>query len=843
MTDEPPRGELSSDGAFRSIGRYVYEFSQLILHMRSMMTRHLNTTPQAVAELAFAESPPEQIATAFFGMCRTVTRLDLDEEKTGARLHGRVSEAIEMRSNVAHGDWWVGSSVLGAGAIELSARDLDARSGALIDLTNLVSEYGAVCLHEAPYAVGEHRLSDYLVMRAGEVVREGPKAVNSPRVFYSTAALTQAPDSFELPGTLGLEHPPPQPAPEAEPFPAPPIAAVPPPPPPAPVAAPPEQTIAAASEVVPAGAAIPPAGGQRPGFSHRLRFVHGRVSQIRSTLGERAASTKSSAGATAERLGDRHYRRLRQAMLAIAAVTAALLGIVAYSGQTFGTLELKTIDARFSLRGTQSPPSNIVIVAIDENAVNTLGGFPFHRRYHADVINALHAAGAKAIGYDVQFTTPTDATDDNDLYNAVAKARGIVLSTDAVLAGGGTTVLGGGAALRETGAKPANSYIEPDSDGVLRRTAYSFQKLKTFAVVLAQQALGHPVPAAEFPGGTALIDFVGPPQTFKQIPFLEVLHHKFPAGSFRGKIVLVGTTDPVLQDVHATAVGDGLMSGVEFQANAVWSILRRSPLRQASGAINVVLILLLSLLMPLAGLRLRPGMLMVGIAIAIGVVYVIVAQIAFNAGTVLSFVYPLFGLTLGTVEATAADLWAERRHRRHLEVAFEALPSAASAAFFVSYRRDQSSWPARILRDELVRRFGEAQVFMDADSIDAGQQWPDRLEKAISGASVVLVLIGPGWVDAKGSDGSRRLDNPEDWVRLEVEAALRQESVAVVPVLLDDAAMPAAEILPDSLKPLSARHALSLSPERWSSDLDTLMESIQSGRMRDYLAKQGSADS
>jgi hypothetical protein len=286
------------------------------------------------------------------------------------------------------------------------------------------------------------------------------------------------------------------------------------------------------------------------------------------------------------------------------------------------------------------------------------------------------------------------------------------------------------------------------------------------------------------------------------------------------------------------------MSGVEYWANALSSILRGNPLHDASGAVNLIFTVLFALLVPLAALRLRPGMLMIGLAIGLGALYLVVAQVAFDGGTVLSVVYPLLGLTLGTIEATSADLWAERRHRRHLEVykvAYERLPSTASAAFFLSYRRDQSSWPARILRDELVRRFGESQVFMDNESIDAGQDWPKRLEKAIGGASVVLVLIGPGWADARGIDGGRRLDNPGDWVRLEVEAALGRDQIAVVPVLLDGASMPAPEALPEALRPLTARHALALSPERWTADLEALIESIQTGRVRDFLASEHAA--
>ena len=116
---------------------------------------------------------------------------------------------------------------------------------------------------------------------------------------------------------------------------------------------------------------------------------------------------------------------------------------------------------------------------------------------------------------------------------------------------------------------------------------------------------------------------------------------------------------------------------------------------------DLLIVVLMAFAMPLAVLWLRPGLVLVAVALAVAVVYLVAAQLTFNGNTILSVVYPLVGLTLGTVEATAADLWAERRQRRQLEVykvAYERLPSAASAAFFISYRRDQSSWPARIRR-------------------------------------------------------------------------------------------------------------------------------------------------
>ncbi len=103
---------------------------------------------------------------------------------------------------------------------------------------------------------------------------------------------------------------------------------------------------------------------------------------------------------------------------------------------------------------------------------------------------------------------------------------------------------------------------------------------------------------------------------------------------------------------------------------------------------------------------------------------------------------------------------------------------------------------------------------------------------------MVLVVIGPQWADARDRDGAVRLNDPADWVRLEVEAALASADAQLVPVLVDGAAMPAATALPPSLRALSEHQAFALSVERWSSDLEALIESIHSGRIRDFLRKQ-----
>lgn len=527
------------------------------------------------------------------------------------------------------------------------------------------------------------------------------------------------------------------------------------------------------------------------------------------------------------------HSRLRLVVLAIAALTAVALSVASYATHVLSPLELKSIDARFSVRGVQKAPKNIVIVGIDQKTDATPGlRFPFARINHAKVIDLLHRDGAVAIGYDIQFTTQTDPTDDNALFEAAQNAKGIVLA-DTPNAG---PVFGGNV---PPGARAGSAAVYPDSDGVLRRVTYVDETgAVSFSVAVAEAAAHRKVPASDFPSGSALVDFAGPSYTFSpQYSFVDVLNHRVPASAFRGKIVLVGATDRLLQDVHATAV-DSTMLGVEFQANAVATILRGFPLRSASGFVNLLLVIGFALLASFVGLRLRPGLVMLALALMVGFGYAVFAQLEFNGGTVVSGVYPLLALVLGAGETTAADLWAERRHRRVLETELARLPGMSTSDFFVSYRRDEATWPARILSDELARRFGSERVFMDYDSIDAGQTWTARIETAIRGASVVLVLMGPRWADATAPDGTRRLEDPGDWVRLEVEAALGNEDTAVVPVLLDGAAMPSPERLPPSLAGLTQRNAVTLTAAHWNTDIDVILGSIQSGRVRDFLARE-----
>jgi TIR domain len=151
---------------------------------------------------------------------------------------------------------------------------------------------------------------------------------------------------------------------------------------------------------------------------------------------------------------------------------------------------------------------------------------------------------------------------------------------------------------------------------------------------------------------------------------------------------------------------------------------------------------------------------------------------------------------------------------------------AVSSRIFISYRRDDAPAYAGRLFDQLSERFGEAQVFMDVDTLEPGVDFFDHIEQSIGTAAVLIAVIGKGWANAVDEDGHRRLDNPDDWVRLEVGGALRRD-IRVIPVLVGGAQMPEAEELPEDLAELRRRSGLELSDLHWRAGTERLCVAIE----------------
>ncbi|HKO28673.1 MAG TPA: adenylate/guanylate cyclase domain-containing protein, partial [Solirubrobacteraceae bacterium] len=360
-------------------------------------------------------------------------------------------------------------------------------------------------------------------------------------------------------------------------------------------------------------------------------------------------------------------RNLKVLLLALVAIVATGLALGGYAARSLRTLDLNSVNARFSVRGSEKAPKNIVVVGVDDATFQVINKqWPFPRAVDAKVLNRIGAGHPAAVAFDIVFSDASTAGQKDDV--ALLTALGgdningrVVLSFQETDAKGDVRLFGLGQtqkALRQAGVEPGSTLFPFDPGGYIRRTSYSINHLTTFPIVTAQTATGKRIRPFT---GTKWIDYVGPAGSFDTVSFGDVYSGKIPASFFKGKIVLIGPTAPSLQDVHATST-DPSMSGAEVQANAIDTVLRGFPLSVAPGWINVVLIVLFGVAVPVAALRVRP-IVSIGIAVAIGVVFAIVVQLLFNGGTIVSFVYPLLALILSGIGSLAVGLVTEAFER------------------------------------------------------------------------------------------------------------------------------------------------------------------------------------
>ena len=376
------------------------------------------------------------------------------------------------------------------------------------------------------------------------------------------------------------------------------------------------------------------------------------------------------------RAGAARTRQLRRVLLAIVALGATGLAIVAYETNLLRSLELSTVNTRFTIRGHRRPPSNIVLVEIDERTFDELDlQWPFPRRVHAKVIEEIARDHPKAIAYDVQFSEasacplstkgtqpppgecPQARGDETALLEALNNAAGRTVMTTTETEGNGKTRFLGGegnALLGEVGSRPANGLLPTDPGGVLRRVSFAVGGLKTLAVASTEVATGRRVRASQFDGGSAWIDYYGPENSFRRVSFSTVYLGHVPGGFFRGKIVVVGPSAPTLQDIHPTSTARQ-MPGAEVQASAIATVLRGLPLRSSPVWLDLALIVLLGCATPLATLRFG-SIATVGLALALAAAFTVGVQIAFDNGHVVSFVYPLGALILSAAGALSVQL-------------------------------------------------------------------------------------------------------------------------------------------------------------------------------------------
>jgi TIR domain len=130
------------------------------------------------------------------------------------------------------------------------------------------------------------------------------------------------------------------------------------------------------------------------------------------------------------------------------------------------------------------------------------------------------------------------------------------------------------------------------------------------------------------------------------------------------------------------------------------------------------------------------------------------------------------------------------------------------------------------LADTIRTQFGKGSVFIDVSDARLGEQWPDRIEQALGQATVVVAVIGPGWIRAADEYGRRRIDNPKDWVHREIELSL-ESGKTIIPLLVRHEEMFPAEALPPRLGRLTTWRAYKLRASEWQQDVEYVLGQLQ----------------
>ncbi|MBC7520259.1 MAG: CHASE2 domain-containing protein [Sandarakinorhabdus sp.] len=284
--------------------------------------------------------------------------------------------------------------------------------------------------------------------------------------------------------------------------------------------------------------------------------------------------------------------RLFTEWLAVGAGLSVLVVVLVFTG---AVLRLDHLLYDYVAAARPLPmPDEIVIIGIDEASLARIGPWPWPRRIHAQALDRINAAGARAIAYDVLFTEP--AADDAVLERALARSVPIVLPMQFRVPGSDgrgydemAPVVGAGG--RASRLRIGHSSVRPDADGVVRTLDLALDGVRRWPHVAVQVAGPHPLPAfvprpAAAPllrQGERLIGYRGGPGRFRTIPFAALIAGEVPPELLAGRIVMVGATAAGLGDQFATpgAGASGVMPGVEIQANFVADLLQQRNLRRA----------------------------------------------------------------------------------------------------------------------------------------------------------------------------------------------------------------------------------------------------------------------
>ena len=371
-------------------------------------------------------------------------------------------------------------------------------------------------------------------------------------------------------------------------------------------------------------------------------------------------------------------RRLAAAVIALVAVAAGL-ALYLWDPEPVQRLELSTIDARFSVRGSSGPGQRVVMVALDDRTLarfGTAGKLAIPREQYAPLFARLRRDGAAVVAVDITFADmhQDDRRGDGELLDAIRATRDrLVLAFDhfSIVRSnkGGERVqselLGRATAVQSPGVATGYSGLPDDKDGHTRRAEYrvvgssaygdSEVTMQTFAFAAAEVARQAGIVSKVEQSATASrrawggqtdrttwIDYRGPRRAFRTFSAIDVINGRVSAGTFRDKAVVIGLVAHGATDLKRTPL-DSAMPGAEVQANAIDTMLRGEPLSDVAPLVDILAIVLLGLAPALAALR-WAGRATAAVIAGLVVALLLVAQLAFQAGWIIAVVVPLVAL-------------------------------------------------------------------------------------------------------------------------------------------------------------------------------------------------------
>ncbi len=353
--------------------------------------------------------------------------------------------------------------------------------------------------------------------------------------------------------------------------------------------------------------------------------------------------------------------------IGIVALISFIILSLFYSIGMFSNIEAKLAD---NLYGGKRPLNNIILVAIDDQSLQELGRWPFDRRHIANAVDNLHEA--KVVGIDVAFFEATN--DDQQMADSFKAAGNVIIPVEYIdfkrvnekLVG--TNILLPPKNIMDSGVSLAYVNIVTDPDGITRAINSEIStEYETFAYQIFKHYFKR-APPANSP--RFLINYVGPPGSFKTVSFADVSKRRIDPNDFKGKIVLIGATSPDLHDDYFVPTSDGkAMPGVEIHANTIQTLINRDYLSVEADWAVLLTIFIFTLLVVLI-FYLSPVWLAPLINLLVLSAYLIIAIWTFNYGIIMNILYVPLTIIVSYIGIILYFYTSEKKEREKVAGAF-----------------------------------------------------------------------------------------------------------------------------------------------------------------------------